>query len=78
MSSLIDGQECEHIGCDLLTVAQAAQKIGVSSKVVYGWIYSGRIEVVKRGSRNLIPLRIVQGIASGEITWEHKNKKGVD
>ena len=76
MSTLIDGNECLHCGCDLLTVPQAAQRIGVSSNVVYGWIYSGRIEVVKRGSRNLIPLRTVQGIISGEISWDHKNKKG--
>lgn len=76
MSTLIDGNELQHCGCDLLTVPQAAKRIGVSSNVVYGWIYSGRIEVVKRGSRNLIPLRIVQGILDGTITWDHKNKKG--
>jgi excisionase family DNA binding protein len=42
---------------DLLTVAQAADKIGVMRQQVYKWIYAGRMPVVEIAGRQFIERR---------------------
>ena len=77
MSSLTDGNEVIHNGCDLVTVKHAASDLGVNLQTVYRWIWSGKMPVIRRGHKILVKSSWIRDFKSGAIVWEHGNKKDV-
>jgi excisionase family DNA binding protein len=77
MSSLTDGTECTHSGCDMVTVKQAALELAVNMQTVYRWIWAGKMPVIRRGHKILIKASWLRDFKSGAIVWEHGNKKEV-
>ncbi len=54
----------------LLTVEQAAQRLGVSESTLWRMIRSGRIQSVRKGGRRFIPtssLRVEQRVQTDEV-----------
>ncbi len=74
MSSTIDGVECSHTGCDLVSVKQAAHDLGVNMQTVYRWIWSGNMPVVRRGHRILVKSSWLRDYKAGEIAFEWGKK----
>lgn len=51
-----------------LSIAQAAQSLGVSPRFLKGLIYKGEIPVVKLGRRVLIPFSVLQKFNESRMT----------
>lgn len=77
MSTLTDGIEVTHSGCDLVTVKQASLELAVNMQTVYRWIWAGKMPVIRRGHKILVKTNWIRDFKAGLIPWEHGNKKEV-